>query len=58
MTQDKIVAVGLLTKRDLDVLGIGFGRAFRVPDDDAFADLLRALDALPANANSIKADRS
>lgn len=41
---DKIVSVGLLTQRDLDVLGTSFTRHFPVPRDNAFDDLLRRLD--------------
>ncbi|WP_454279472.1 hypothetical protein [Sphingomonas sp. Marseille-Q8236] len=43
---DPIVAVGLLTQRDLDVLGSGFRRSFPVEEDAAFDDLLRALDSI------------
>ncbi|WP_230481456.1 hypothetical protein [Sphingomonas sp. Leaf21] len=43
---DQIVAVGLLTQRDLDVLGSGFRRSFPVEEDAAFDDLLRALDSI------------
>jgi hypothetical protein len=43
---DKIVSVGLLTQRDLDVLGTSFTRHFPVPRDDIFSDLLRKLDAV------------
>ena len=52
MTKDRIVAVGLLTQRDLDVLGAGFHRLFSVADDenedDGFADLLAQLDKIDA----------
>ena len=40
----RIVAVGLLTQRDLDVLGSGFDRAFPVDQTPCFAELLRAID--------------
>ena len=57
MTKDRIVAVGLLTQRDLDVLGTGFHRLFAVTADDDesndFADLLAQLD----NIDAIKLDR-
>lgn len=46
MTDDRIVAVGLLTRRDLDVLGRQFLRHFPVAEDDAFADLLAKLDGV------------
>ncbi|WP_294234836.1 hypothetical protein [uncultured Sphingomonas sp.] len=45
---DAIVAVGLLTQRDLDVLGSGFRRSFPVNEDTAFDDLLQALDSIEA----------
>lgn len=45
---DPIVAVGLLTQRDLDVLGSGFRRSFPVSEDTAFDDLLHALDSIEA----------
>lgn len=45
---DAIVAVGLLTQRDLDVLGSGFRRSFPVQEDTAFDDLLQALDSIEA----------
>ena len=45
---DRIVSVGLLTQRDLDVLGSSFTRHFPVPRDDTFADLIRRLDHVEA----------
>ncbi|HVJ03245.1 MAG TPA: hypothetical protein VM662_13765 [Sphingomonas sp.] len=44
MAQERIVAVGLLTSRDLDRLGEGFKRCFPVSDDGKFEDLLKAID--------------
>ena len=44
MPLDPIRAIGLLTQRDLDVLGQGFDRAFPVRPDVDFADLLKAID--------------
>lgn len=43
--QEPIIAVGLLTRHDLDLLGSGFRRAFMVDDAPCFEDLLRAIDA-------------
>lgn len=40
----KVVAVGLLTQRDLDLLGDGFRRAYPLNDAPAFEELLRAID--------------
>ncbi len=43
---DPIVAVGLLTQGDLNLLGSGFRRAFHIDDDSAaFDELLAAIDA-------------
>lgn len=44
-SSDRIVAVGLLTQRDIDVLGTGFRRMYPVEHSGAFDDLLRKLDA-------------
>jgi hypothetical protein len=44
MRHDRIVAVGLLTQRDLDLLGPTFERLWPVEDAPNFSDLLRAID--------------
>ena len=44
MAQEKIIAVGLLTQRDLAVLGAGFRRAFPIEQCGDFDSLLRAID--------------
>jgi hypothetical protein len=41
---ERIVAVGLLTQRDLDTLGEGFKRAFPIEETHGFDELLRAID--------------
>jgi len=41
---ERIVAVGLLTQRDLNLLGPTFERAWPVEDAPAFGELLRAID--------------
>jgi hypothetical protein len=41
---NRIVAVGLLTQRDLDALGSGFARAFPIDNTPCFEQLLRAID--------------
>jgi len=41
---ERIVAVGLLTQRDLNLLGPSFERAWPVEDAPAFGELLRAID--------------
>lgn len=42
----RVVAVGLLTQRDIDVLGTGFRRLFPIEDTLGFDDLLEQLDQL------------
>jgi hypothetical protein len=42
--QDRIVAIGLLTKRDLGLLGPTFDRAWPVEEAPHFNELLRAID--------------
>ena len=42
--KDGVVAIGLLTQRDLDVLGTGFRRAIPLDGPGDFADLLARID--------------
>ncbi len=49
MSDNRIVSVGFLTKRDLEVLGNGFTRHFPVQHDDVFDDLLQQLDRVEAS---------
>lgn len=61
LTKDRIVAVGLLTQRDLDVLGTGFNRLFPVDTDDGlngFTDLIARLDKIDATTTDREAARS
>jgi hypothetical protein len=44
MRNEPFVAAGLLTQRDLDVLGSGFRRAFPLTDSADFAPLLKRID--------------
>ena len=44
MDKERIVAIGLLTRRDLDLLGPTFSRAWPVEEAPQFGDLLRAID--------------
>lgn len=46
--REPVVAIGLLTARDLDILGSGFRRAFPIDDAAAFDELLKAIDAADA----------
>ncbi|MBB5716513.1 hypothetical protein [Sphingomonas aerophila] len=47
MAMDKVVAVGLLTQRDLDLLGAGFARMYPVDACEVFQDLISKLDQVP-----------
>lgn len=44
LPHDRIVAVGLLTRQDLSVLGPAFDRAWPVEEAPSFSELLRAID--------------
>ena len=44
MPCDRFVAVGLLTRRDLEVLGSGFRRAFPLENTTDFTSLLIEID--------------
>ena len=44
MPHERIVAVGLLTERDLNLLGPAFNRAWPVEQTRTFTELLRAID--------------
>lgn len=47
--KDRIVAVGLLTQRDLKILGPTFDRIWPVEDAPSFTELLRAIDDADRN---------
>ena len=44
MDQDRVLAIGLLTRRDLDLLGPTFDRLWPVDEAPAFAELIEAID--------------
>ena len=44
MAQERIVAVGLLTRHDLKILGPTFDRIWPVEEAPSFSELLRAID--------------
>ena len=44
MPRERIVAVGLLTERDLNLLGARFDRLWPVEQAPEFDELLRAID--------------
>ena len=45
---ERIVAVGLLTQRDLSLLGPTFDRIWPVEEAPSFSELLRAIDEADA----------
>ncbi len=44
MTKERIVAVCLVTRTELELLGPSFDRAFSVQETPCFGELLRAID--------------
>ena len=48
----RIVAIGLLTQHELELLGQGFDRAFPVDEKLVFEDLLRAIDEADSKCRS------
>ncbi len=48
MDQDRIVAIGLLTDRELSLLGPAFKRAWPLDDAIGFKKLLKAIDEADA----------
>lgn len=58
MTFEGIVAVGLLTRNDIDVLGPSFTRLWPVEDTPSFDGLLRAIDEADRQIRSHSRDRS
>ena len=44
MTSERIVAIGLLTKNDVQLLGTSFDRIWPVDEAPCFPELLRAID--------------
>ena len=44
MGDQRIIAVGLLTARDLEVLGQGFTRIYPIDESPCFSELVRAID--------------
>ena len=49
-----LVAVALLTQRDVDLLGATFERLWPVEDASCFADLLRAIDEADRVEDAVK----
>jgi hypothetical protein len=44
VANERIVAVGLLTQREVELLGHGFSRLWPVDETPCFTDLLEAID--------------
>jgi len=44
VAKERIVAVGLLTQREVELLGHNFSRLWPIDDTPCFADLLKAID--------------
>jgi hypothetical protein len=44
MTEERVIAVGLLTERDVQVLGQGFNRLWPVDDTPCFSQIIQAID--------------
>jgi hypothetical protein len=44
LAKERIVAVGLLTQREVELLGHGFARLWPVDQTPCFQDLLQAID--------------
>ena len=58
MTFEGIVAVGLLTRNDIDVLGPSFTRLWPVEATPGFDGLLRAIDDADREIRRRSTDRS
>ncbi len=56
MTAKRIVAIGLLTQRDIDVLGPTFDRLWPVDETPCFSQLLEAIDEADGRAFSGRSD--
>jgi len=48
----QIVAIGLLTQHELELLGHGFDRAFPIDNENVFDDLLKAIDEAEQRAQA------
>jgi hypothetical protein len=44
LADERIVAVGLLTQREVEMLGHGFSRLWPLDDSPCFNELLKAID--------------
>ena len=44
MAKERIIAIGLLTQREIDLLGYGFSRLWPVDETPCFTELVKAID--------------
>jgi hypothetical protein len=44
LTEERIVAVGLLTQREVELLGHGFSRLWPIDETPCFTELIKAID--------------
>ncbi|HEY6661943.1 MAG TPA: hypothetical protein VIZ66_03370 [Sphingomicrobium sp.] len=58
LPHDRIVAVGLLTRHDLSLLGPTFDRVWPVEEAPAFNELLRAIDEADRQLRSEESRRT
>jgi hypothetical protein len=56
--RDRVVAIGLLTQRDLDMLGDGLRHVYRVDESRKFDDLLLAIDEAMSASGDAAGKRS
>ena len=54
MAKERIVAVGLLTQREVELLGHGFSRLWPVDNTPCFQDLLKAIDDADAELGRLE----
>ena len=54
MPHDRIVAVGLLTQREIDLLGPTFERLWPLDEAPCFSELLRAIDEADRGVRSAR----
>jgi hypothetical protein len=56
LPKDRIVAVALLTQRDVDLLGPTFERLWPVDEAPCFPELLRAIDEAERELREVRAE--
>jgi hypothetical protein len=57
LAEERIVAVGLLTQREVELLGHGFSRLWPIDDSPCFTELLEAIDEAERRLQEDKARR-